>query len=448
MSDRTGQVIELLQAMIRNGCVNDGTAESGHEVDTATLLETELAGAGDGAVGFAPPGLPDRRSVVARLEGSDRTMPALCLMGHTDVVPARREDWSHDPFGGELVQDREVWGRGAIDMLNVTASMAIAFRSLAASGWKPRRTLIYFAVADEEAGGEHGAKWMCEQNWDAIKSAYVVTEIGGYWFPSHDGVRRAVVNLGEKGVAWRQLEVRGTPSHGSMPFGTDNALVKAAEIVRRLARYRPAARIDDAWRTEVSLMPLSDELKASLVDPARIWTGLGALPPTLARRCHARTHTTLSPNVIHGGQKTNVIPDRVTIEVDIRTVPGVTGADVDAHLRDALGDLADHVTVRPLHTQSGATRSPQGNLLWDALAKATRVAYPGAELIPGMVVGATDARFFRYKGAVAYGTGLFSPEMTWESFGTRFHGIDERIDVESLRLATEFWIHLATEVCG
>jgi acetylornithine deacetylase/succinyl-diaminopimelate desuccinylase-like protein len=449
MSDdaRTAEVIELLQAMIRNACVNDGTPDSGHEVDTAGLLETVLAGAGEGVVGFAPAEHPGRRSVVARLEGSEPTAPSLCLMGHTDVVPATTTGWSREPFGGELVGG-EVWGRGAIDMLNVTASMAIAFRDLAASGWKPKGTLIYFGVADEEAGGEWGARWMCEHDWEVIRCDYVVTEIGGYWFPSNDGVRRAVVNLAEKGVAWRTLGVRGTPSHGSMPFGTDNALVKAAEAVRRLASFRPDAGIDDAWRTEVSLMPLDDELKKSLVEPTRIWQGLQTLPPTLARWCHARTHTTFSPNVIHGGQKTNVIPDRVTIEVDIRTVPGTTGADVDAYLREALGDLAGDVEVSPLHTQGEATRSLRDTALWDALVKATQVAYPGAELVPGMVVGATDARFFRDKGAVAYGTGLFSPGMTWESFGTRFHGIDERIDVESLRLATTFWMDLAREVCG
>src|SRR5262249_19977088 len=141
MSDdaRTAEVIELLQAMIRNACVNDGTPDSGHEVDTARLLETVLAGAGAGGGGFAPAGHPGRRSGVAGLEGSEPTAPTLCLMGHTDVVPATTTGWSREPFGGELVGG-EVWGRGAIDMLNVTASMAIAFRDLAASGWKPKGT--------------------------------------------------------------------------------------------------------------------------------------------------------------------------------------------------------------------------------------------------------------------------------------------------------------------
>jgi acetylornithine deacetylase/succinyl-diaminopimelate desuccinylase-like protein len=145
-----------------------------------------------------------------------------------------------------------------------------------------------------------------------------------------------VVNTGEKGIAWRSLRVRGTPSHGSMPFGADNALVKAAEVVRRLSLYRPQAHISDVWKAQVAVMPLPDEVKAGLLDPARIWSTIETLPPAAARTCHAHTHTTFSPNVVHGGQKTNIIPDLVEIEVDIRTVPGTTQADVDAHLHEAL----------------------------------------------------------------------------------------------------------------
>jgi acetylornithine deacetylase/succinyl-diaminopimelate desuccinylase-like protein len=139
MTDLTGPTVELLQALIRNECVNDGTPESGHETRNAELLGGYLEGSGVGIEQFES--LPGRGSVVARIEGSDPTAPTLCLMGHTDVVPVNPAGWSRDPFGGELV-DGEVWGRGAIDMLNVTASMAVAFRQLARSGWKPKGTLI------------------------------------------------------------------------------------------------------------------------------------------------------------------------------------------------------------------------------------------------------------------------------------------------------------------
>ncbi len=440
----TGATVELLQTLIRNACVNDGTPESGGETRNAEVLGGFMEGHSVGIERFES--LPGRGSVVARIEGSDPNAPTLCLMGHTDVVPVNAHGWSRDPFGGELV-DGEVWGRGAIDMLNVTASMAVAFRALAASGWKPRGTLVYFGVADEEAGGRLGAEWMCEHHWDAIASDYVLTELGGWSSIAPDGARRVVVNTGEKGIAWRRLRVSGTPAHGSMPFGSDNALVKAAEIIRRLAQYRPTAYIDEIWRDQVGAMLVPDDVRAGLLDPARIWETIETLPPALARTCHAHTHTTFSPNVAHGGQKTNMIPDLVDIDVDIRTVPGTTQADVEAHLREALGDLAGQVEVSPLQSFD-STQSPRGNALWDAIAGATQVAYPGAQLLPGIVVGGTDARFFRRRGVVAYGTGLFSPSVTFESFGTRFHGNDERIDTESLGLAANFWVHIAKQICG
>jgi acetylornithine deacetylase/succinyl-diaminopimelate desuccinylase-like protein len=440
----TGETTELLQALIRNECVNDGKPDSGGETRTADLLQTFLEGAGLDVQRFES--RPGRGSIVARIEGSDPTAPTLCLMGHTDVVPVNPDGWSRDPFGGEVI-DGEVWGRGAIDMLNITASMATAFKHLARSGFRPRGTLVYFGVADEEAGGHWGAEWMLDHHWDAVASDYVLTEMGGWSSVGPDSVRRIVVNTGEKGIAWRRLRVRGTPAHGSMPFGSDNALVKAAEIVRRLATYRPGAQISDVWRAQVGTMALPDDIKAGLLDPARIWETIELLPPSAARLCHAVTHTTFSPNVVHGGQKTNIIPDLVELEVDIRTVPGTTEADVDAHLRDALGELADHIEVSPIQ-QHGATESPIGNPLWDALTRSSQAAFPGAELIPGLIVGGTDARFFRDKGAIAYGAGLFTPAVTFESFGTRFHGNDERIDVESLGLAADFWLDIARDLLG
>lgn len=448
MSDAlAGASTELLQALIRNACVNDGTPTSGGEIRNADLLQTYLEGSGLEVERFES--LPGRASLVARIEGTDPAAPTLCLMGHTDVVPVNHEGWSRDPFGGELVTSpdgiAEVWGRGAIDMLNLTSTMAVAFRHLASSGFRPRGTLIYFGVADEEAGGTWGAEWMLDHHPEVIESDYVLTELGGWSTTGHDGVRRITINVGEKGIAWRRLRVHGTPGHGSMPFGADNALVKAAEVVRRLSTYRPAAHLGDVWRDQVAVMRLPDDTKAALVDPARIWDTLEELPTPVARTCHALTHTTISPNVAHGGQKTNVIPDAIDLDVDIRTVPGTTREDVAAMLADALGDLADHVEVSSLQ-DSDPTESPRGNALWDILAERTQVAYPGAEIVPGLIVGGTDARFFRKRGAIAYGAGLFSPSMDFATFGQRFHGNDERIDVESLALAADLWVGVAQDV--
>ena len=174
--DRTlSETIELLQELIRNTSVNDGSAGSGEEWRSADILHGFLEGSGLDLERYEP--TPGRTSLVARLEGSDPHAPTLCLMGHTDVVPVSMAGWSRDPFGGELV-DGEIWGRGAVDMLNLTASMAVALRHLASSGWRPRGTVIYLAVADEEAGGVHGAKWLLDHARDAISCDLVVTESG------------------------------------------------------------------------------------------------------------------------------------------------------------------------------------------------------------------------------------------------------------------------------
>ena len=449
-ADPTGEVTELLQLLIRNACVNDGTAASGHEVRNADLLRAYLGDTGLDLETYEP--TPGRTSLVARIEGTDPSAPTLCLMGHTDVVPVTAEGWRRDPFGGELVADdegtREVWGRGAIDMLNLTASMAVAFRHLARGGFRPKGTLVYFAVADEEAGGHHGAEWVTEHEYDAVRADFVLTESGGVAIPSGDGPR-VTVTTGEKGIAWRRLKVVGTPGHGSMPFGTDNALVKAAEVVRRLVAYRAPARITDTWRSYAAALDLPEDLRAALVDPARVWEACERLQvddPRLAKFAHACTHMTFSPNVVHGGVKTNVIPDVVELDVDIRTLPGEDEADVAANLREALGDLADGVVVTTIQS-AGATASPAATPLWDACHRAVEKLAPGgAGLVPRMTAGGTDARFYRDKGAVAYGFGLFSPAMTVQEFASRFHGHDERVDVESLRLTTELWTAVATDL--
>ena len=449
----TGETVELLQTLIRNACVNDGSPESGDESRSADTLAGFLEGAGLDVARFAA--RPGRGSVVARIEGRDPDAPSLCLMGHTDVVPVSPDGWSHEPFGGELLRNAdgvdEVWGRGAIDMLNLTASMAVAFRHLARSGFRPAGDLIYFGVADEEAGGRWGAEWMMEHHREAIDADFVLTELGGWSTVDEHGTRHVTVNVGEKGLAWRRLRVGGTPGHGSAPFGSDNALVTAAEVVNRLSAYRPAPAISDVWKAQVATMPLPADVRAALADPARIDDVLATLPVPVARGCHAQTHTTISPNVgvtnPDSHAKTNVIPDVVDIDVDIRTVPGTDRAAVAAMLADALGDLAGAVEVSDLQ-HSDATISPTGNALWDVLARHTQAAYPGAQLVPGLVTGGTDARFYRQRGRVAYGAGLFSPGMDMATFGSRFHGHDERIDVPSLALATEFWIGVSRELLG
>jgi acetylornithine deacetylase/succinyl-diaminopimelate desuccinylase-like protein len=436
--DPTAEATALLQDLIRNACVNDGRPESGEEVRSADLLTGYLAGGGLDVQSYEPQ--PGRRSVLAKIEGSDPAAPSLLLMGHTDVVPVNEDGWSRDPFGAEIV-DGMVWGRGAVDMLNLTATMAVAFRRLADSGFKPKGTISYLAVADEEARGIWGADWLVDHELDDVKADYVITESGGFQVPTANGPRLPVM-VEEKGTYWSKLTVRGTPGHASSPYRTDNALVTAAEVVRRLAEFQAPPELTGTWQRLVQGLGLPEVL----LQEEGFRETIDQLPLGLARIAYSCTHTTFAPTVVHGGTKTNVIPDRVDIEVDIRTLPGQSGEHARTMLLEAIGDLADKVEI-----ESGddpASRSEIDTPLWDALGRVTARLCEGSALVPWLMTGATDNRFFRRAGSVGYGFGLFSKRLAFEDYATMFHGNDERVDQESLKLSTELWLAIAEEFVG
>ena len=445
MSDdrtREAEATELLRTMIRNACVNDGTPASGQEVRNADALEAYFAGSGLSCQRYSAG--PGRVSLITRIEGTDKKAPTVLLMGHTDVVPVNATGWSRDPFSGDVV-DGIVWGRGATDMLNITSTMAVAVRRLATSGWKPKGTLIYLGVPDEEAGGTYGAKFLVDQHFDAVKADYVITESGGVPIPAPDGIKLPVT-VAEKGINWRRLVVKGTPGHGSMPFRTDNALVTAAEVVRRVGAYQPKAKILDEWRRYVTEIGLPAELTAALTDPDRVLEAVRTLEPLgMARLAHACTHTTFSPNVVHGGSKINVVPDRIAIEVDVRALPGVSPLDVDAMLKEALGDLASRVEIEAPRSQEGSRTPFDGSKLVDAMSRVTKALVPGSKIIPRMTGGGTDARYFRWKNIPSYGFALHSQRIPYTQYPLMFHGNDERVDTESLRLSATMWEALARD---
>jgi acetylornithine deacetylase/succinyl-diaminopimelate desuccinylase-like protein len=437
-------VVDLIQRMIRNECVNDGSAESGHERRSVDLLRSELDGSGVDFEVYEP--VAGRASLVGRIEGSDPSAPSLCWLGHTDVVPANPDTWSRDPFGGELVEG-EVWGRGAVDMLNITASMAVAFDRLARGGFRPKGTLVLAAVADEEALGSHGAGWLAEHETDAVKCDYLITESGGIPLDGPAG-RRLPVMVGEKGSCWCRLRIHGEAGHASQPLRTDNALVTAAAVVGRLASFRLAAQIHEAWRQFIGGMGWPAEIENLLLDPDRIEGLLDVMPDLgMARQAHACTHLTIAPTIVHGGTKINVIPDTVELELDIRTLPGQGETEVRALLAEAIGDLWPKVEVLFM-VDDPASASPAGTPLWGAMEKVSERFHPGAPLVPFFSVGATDARFFRRLGTTAYGYGMFSEKLSFEQFAVMFHGDDERVDVESLEMSAAMFEQLAREFLG
>jgi acetylornithine deacetylase/succinyl-diaminopimelate desuccinylase-like protein len=227
-----------------------------------------------------------------------------------------------------------------------------------------------------------------------VYADYVLTESGGYQMPTPDGIRLPVLT-GEKGTFWSKLRVRGTPGHGSQPYRTDNALVKAAEVVRRIDAYQPQTQVLDVWKQFVQGMGYPPEITEALLDPEQVPQALAELPLGMSRLVHACTHTTFAPTIMHGGTKTNVIPDLVELEVDVRTLPGQTGEDARAMLDEALGDLADDVEIES--NDDGPTESPIDTPLWDSSWWAARTTATSAAPAPSVTgsrcsVGASRSR--------------------------------------------------------
>jgi acetylornithine deacetylase/succinyl-diaminopimelate desuccinylase-like protein len=435
---------ELLQTLIRNDCVNDGTATSGGEIRSVETIRAFLPSRGHDQISFEP--LPGRGSLLASIRGSDPNAPSVTFMGHIDVVPVTEPGrWQHDPFGGEL-HDGVIWGRGAVDMLDVTATMTSAFLRLIEEGFTPRGTLNLLAVADEEALGTHGAEFLCAEHADLVGTDIVLTEFGGMRMPFTQ-TPVVPIAVGEKGTYWCTIKIKGTPGHASMPLRTDNALVKAAEVVRRLAAYDPDPTLHETWRNFVAGANLGEEAEAVLIDGPRLEAFLAEAPLPVARLFHACTHTTFAPTIMKAGVKTNIIPDSAEIQVDVRTLPGHEAEQVRAMLADALGDLWNDVEITADSDSPATLSSPSGPTL-DAIAKVTDSILPGVGITTALLTAATDARHFRRIGAQCYGVGLKSDRIGFGDFMAMFHGDDERVDLETLRLEEEYFYRLAHELVG
>ena len=444
MATPLDEATDLLQQLIRNKCVNDGTPDSGGEVRNAKTLAAYLAGPGLDIKQYESH--PGRGSMVLRVEGSDKKAPSLLMMGHIDVVPADPTGWKRDPFCGDLV-DGDVWGRGALDMLSITATMAVATKTLLREGWRPKGTLVFSGMADEEALGTWGAEWLVEHHWDDVKADAVLTESGEPPLPIPTrGGPKAVMVVGEKGSHWVSLKVNGTPGHGSIPYKTDNALVKAAEVVKRIAAYQPKLHLGGAWAEFVKAMQFAPELEASMLSDAAFRQTLDQVPVGLARLFDASTHTTFSPNILHSGQKTNIVPDSAVMQIDIRTVPGEEGPEVRAMLREAIGDLWEHCEILA-EDSNPSTASKTDTPIYRTMQSVTRKVGK-AEIVPAFTVGATDSRFFRRKGVPSYGYSLYSEKLDFGEFMTMFHGRNERIDQRSLQLMLDLYEQTAREFLG
>lgn len=428
------EVVELLQQLIRNECVNDGTKGSGHEHRSVETLQDFFGVEGEI---FEP--APGRQSLIYRIEGSDPDAPSLALVPHTDVVPVEPSGWTQDPFGAEIV-DGFVYGRGAIDMLNVTAAHSVAARPYITGEKQPRGDLVYAAVADEEAGGVYGAHALVEQRWDLVQADFLLTEVA-YPSISYAGDTTVPVAVGEKGAFWTILKSSGTPGHGSTPFGSDNALRKMVEGVHGIFSEPMPVAITHEWEEFVETLDFPEDLKAALVDADQVDAAIERLAetdPLFAKYAHALTHLTISPNMLSAGMKANVIADSASANVDIRALPGMDRPFVDSHLFKAMGGARDDIDIEAFHDLE-ATVSPVGNRLWDSIADSVEEIEGHRNLMPVMMTVGTDGRFWRTKGTVAYGVGLYDDQLDFSTMLGLFHGHDERVSTASVERTTALY---------
>ncbi len=425
-----GEAAGLLQKLIRLDTVNP----PGNETLAAELLCGYLQQSGVQCELYAK--VPERANLVARIPGRGDG-PSLTFLSHTDTVLADPSEWQLDPWSGEL-RDEEIWGRGALDMKGQVAASATAIASLAREGFEPAGDLVFVAAADEEVGAGFGLSWLCAEHPAAVRTDYAVNEgagdrveFGGHAF--------YLCSTAEKMSSPFRLRVHGRSGHASMPGIGDNALVKAAGMIERLAGYRPGPVLGP----ETSA--LVEAIVGEPVPASEAVERLRAIHPLAGDLVEPLLGLTLSPTMIAASQKRNVIPALCEVIVDCRLLPGQTQAEEEAEIRGML-DSPDY-ELEWIEGQGG-TRSPRETPLWDAIEAFVEEIEPEARLVPNCLAGFTDSYWLRDAfGTVAYG---FFPmrAMDTELAARLVHSADERIRVDDLELGVRFLRHAAQRVCG
>ena len=422
---------DLLSRLIRI----DTTNPPGNETAAAELLRDYLESSGLECELYAR--IPERANLVARIRGRGDG-PALLLLGHTDVVLADAAEWSVPPFSGE-VRDDEVWGRGALDMKGQVAANAVAIASLARDGFEPRGDLIFAATADEEVGDGFGLSWLCTDHPDAIRCDYAINEGAGDRLELGGGVYY-ICSTAEKMSAPFRIRVHGRSGHASMPGIADNALVKAARLIERLAEYEHTPQIQP--EVEAFLRTVVGEVPS----PGQVVARARAVDETAAALVEPLLAPTFAPTMISASRKRNVIPALCEVVVDCRLLPGQTPEHVEPLIREVLGHDVDYDLE--FTEAQGGTRSPLDSPLWDALESFVAELEPGARPVPICCAGFTDSHWLREAfGTVAYG---FFPlrVMSADVAAALIHSADERVPTADLELGVEWLRHAAHAVCG
>jgi acetylornithine deacetylase/succinyl-diaminopimelate desuccinylase-like protein len=454
--------VESLRDLIRIPSVNPPDPPGG-ELRAARYLAGALGEAGIPSVIHEP--VPGRGSVTARLRGDGTGGEPLLLLSHLDVVPAPPDEWTHDPFDGD-VAGGYVYGRGAVDMKDLVAMELEVMRLLAEeareAGRNPAtdpvpgltRDVLFASTADEEAGGIAGALYLAVEQPDTLRAAAAINEAGAV--AVYAGDRRLYpIQVAEKGMTVFRLTFHGTWGHGSMPRA-DNATVLAAEAISRLTAPLPARR------TPVTQAFLDGAIAATDGDASRVLAAISAAGerasasalgnlclPIYGRALDAMLRDTISPNVIHGGVKFNVIPGEATLELDVRRLPGTDERDIEATIRQRLGpelsavtDVEVVISSEPLVARYEA---PDG--LYPVLADVVRAHDPEGTPLPVMAPFGTDAKHLLELGVPTFG---FSPlrQPPDETYLERWHGVDERVSIDGLRWGLPVLYDAVRRFCG
>ncbi len=419
MTSAQDEAVDICQDLIRFASVNDGTGRGKGEREAAEYVAAKLT-----EVGLEPQvfeSATNRTSVVARIEGENPGREALLIHGHLDVVPAEPKEWTYDPFAGEIA-DGCLWGRGAIDMLDMDAMTLAVVRERMRSGRKPPRDVVLAFVADEEAGGIFGAQWLVEHQRDLFDGCTeAIGEVGGFSFSVNDDLRLYLIETAEKGMAWMRLTATGTAGHGSMT-NDDNAVTRLCEAVARLGAHSFPFHVTKT--TRAFLDQVGDAFGIEL-DPNDMEGTVAKLGP-LARMLGATLRNTANPTMLDAGYKHNVIPGRASAMVDGRYLPGF-GDEWEREIDVVLGE---GITREYVHYDIALETEFEGALV-DAMAAALKSQDPGARAVPYMLSGGTDAKSFSRLGMRCFG---FSPLRLPADldFSGMFHGVDERVPIDSL----------------
>jgi acetylornithine deacetylase/succinyl-diaminopimelate desuccinylase-like protein len=441
------EATQLLVSLVQNKCINP----PGNEMKSIKTIEKYLTDRNIPCQIFESTSDGSRGNLIAEMKGSGEKPSLMFGPSHVDVVPIGNESaWEVDPFSG-IIKDEYVWGRGTLDMLFIVATQVQTFVRLSEEGFKPRGDLRLCIVADEEAGGDYGAEWLMKNQPDFMRVDYAISEAGGIPLtPS-----RVLLTIGEKGAAWKRVSFKGTPQHGSMPYKSDNAVLKAAIAADRLAKYTPPVRLEYLRMMSEGLglnfftrLMLSN----SLLLPLAIRSATKQ-NPVMGRLLHALSRMTISPNVLHGGLKTNVVPGEAYIDVDIRILPNQDDEYIEKHLRKAMGSLGQEAEIgKPpdmpgFFTSVGTASDPDSEII-PYMKKAVSEYYPEVEFVPLVMPGATDMRYLREEGTQAYGFSLFPPGSPLNTMATLPHGPNERVSLKTIECTFKSYYTLAKEFLG